>query len=48
MDNVISRLRLFAGKEDVMQIISKGEGRGCEVIVLLPLEGVKDVQSDDC
>ncbi|MBO6240939.1 MAG: histidine kinase [Butyrivibrio sp.] len=48
MDNVISRLRLFAGREEVMQILSKGEGCGCEVIVSIPFEGAKDVQSDDC
>ena len=48
MDNVISRLRLFVGKDDVMQIISEGENKGCEVIVRLPFEGVKDVQSNAC
>ncbi len=48
MDNVLSRLRLFVGKDDVMQIISEGENKGCEVIVRLPFEGAKDVQSNAC
>ncbi len=47
MDNVISRLRLFVGHEDVLQIYSEGEGRGCEVVIRLPLEGAKYVQGDD-
>ncbi len=38
MDNVISRLRLFAGYEDVISIISGGEGKGCEVIIRFPFE----------
>lgn len=38
MDNVISRLRLFAGYEDALDIISRGENKGCEVIVKLPME----------
>lgn len=37
MDNVISRLRIFAGKRDVISIYSKGEGYGCEVKLSLPL-----------
>ncbi len=37
MDNVISRLRIFAGYDDAIDIISKGENQGCEVIVRLPL-----------
>ncbi|MBQ3794945.1 MAG: histidine kinase [Butyrivibrio sp.] len=38
MDNVISRLRLFAGYEDALSIISHGENKGCEVIIRLPME----------
>ena len=38
MDNVISRLRLFAGYEDALDIISHGENKGCEVIIRLPME----------
>ena len=38
MDNVISRLRLFAGYEDALDIISRGENKGCEVIIRLPME----------
>ena len=37
MDNVIKRLKLFAGEEDVMDILSEGPDLGCEVIVYLPL-----------
>ena len=39
MDNVISRLRLFAGYEDALSIISHGENLGCEVVIRLPIEG---------
>ena len=39
MDNVISRLRLFAGYEDALDIIAKGENQGCEVIIRLPMSG---------
>ncbi len=38
LDNVISRLRLFAGKGDVLDIKSEGENLGCEFIIRLPLE----------
>ncbi len=38
MDNVISRLRLFAGYEDALSIISHGENKGCEVVIRLPME----------
>ena len=37
MDNVISRLRLFAGREDVIRIISEGPDKGCEICIRLPL-----------
>lgn len=38
MDNVIHRLRLFFGKEDVMDIRSEGLNRGTEFILKIPLE----------
>ncbi|WP_026669481.1 sensor histidine kinase [Butyrivibrio sp. AE3006] len=37
MDNVISRLRLFSERPDVVDIKSEGPGKGCEVIIRLPL-----------
>lgn len=33
MDNVISRMRLYTGNENVMAISSEGEGRGTEVLL---------------
>ena len=36
MDNVISRLRLFAGNDDVIDIRSDGKGLGAEVIIRIP------------
>ena len=49
LDNVISRLRLYAGREDVVEIHSQGENTGCEFIVRIPRQKkeVYDVQSDD-
>ena len=38
MDNVISRLRLFAGRRDVISIKSEGENKGCEIKLSIPLE----------
>ncbi len=38
MDNVISRIRIFANNDDALHIISHGENKGCEVIIHLPLE----------
>ncbi len=38
MDNVIARLKLFTGSEDVMSIISEGKNMGTEVIVYLPVK----------
>ncbi len=38
MDNVISRLRLFAGTDDVIDIKSNGPDMGCEVIIHIPME----------
>ncbi len=50
LDNVISRLRLYADRQDVVEIHSEGEGKGCEFIVRIPREKkeAEDVQSDDC
>ncbi len=49
LDNVISRLRLYAGRDDVVEIISEGEGKGCEFIVHIPWsrKEAEYVQSDD-
>ncbi len=41
MDNVITRLRLFAEKEDVVEISSPGPGLGCEVVIHLPMKNSK-------
>ena len=35
MDNVISRMRLFTGNENVMTVKSEGEGLGTEVCIYL-------------
>ena len=35
MDNVIARLRLFVGDEDVLHIESEGEGKGSKFIMYL-------------
>ncbi len=37
MDNVIARLRLYQGIEDVAAIVSEGEGKGTEVILYLQM-----------
>lgn len=37
MDNVISRIRLFTGNEDVIGIESEGVGKGTKVFIYLPL-----------
>ncbi|WP_044957282.1 histidine kinase [Butyrivibrio sp. LC3010] len=42
MDNVISRLRIFTGKEDAVTIKSEGIDKGCEVIIRLPLPNVEN------
>ena len=36
MDNIISRMRLFTGNDDVLNITSGGEGKGTEVFLYLP------------
>ena len=33
MDNVISRMRLYTGDEDAVEINSKGKGQGTEVLI---------------
>ncbi|MCR5670412.1 MAG: histidine kinase [Butyrivibrio sp.] len=50
LDNVISRLRLYADRYDVVEIKSEGENLGCEFIVRIPRaeKEAADVQSDDC
>ncbi|WWR16136.1 histidine kinase [Lachnospiraceae bacterium JLR.KK008] len=35
MDNVIARMKLFTERDDVMSIVSEGEGKGTEVILYL-------------
>jgi sensor histidine kinase YesM len=35
MDNVIARMRLFTGKEHVLDILSEGEGMGTEFVLYL-------------
>lgn len=42
IDNVINRLRLFVDSDDVINIISEGEGKGTEVVIYLPIndEGI--------
>ncbi len=42
MDNVISRLRLFAGNDDVIDIRSDGKGLGAEVIIRIPYNRGED------
>lgn len=38
LDNVINRLRLFFGEDDIMDIISEGEDQGTETILYLPMQ----------
>ena len=44
MDNVISRVRIFAGYDDAIDIISQGENQGCEVIITLPMGGEECIE----
>lgn len=44
MDNVIARLKLFTGSDDVMSIISEGRDKGTEVIIYLQM---KEQEEDD-
>lgn len=43
MDNVISRIRMFTGKEDSVEIISEGIGKGTEVKIKLEAGGDANV-----
>ncbi len=43
MDNVISRLRLYGGYNDILRIESAGENKGCAVSIYLPLGEKTDV-----
>ena len=38
MDNVCARLKLFCGREDVIEIKSEGVGSGTEVIINIPYD----------
>ena len=38
MDNIIARLKLHAGGENVIRIYSEGAGKGTEVVIALPYE----------
>ena len=44
MDNVISRVRIFAGYDDAIDIISHGENKGCEVVITLPMGGEECIE----
>ncbi len=48
LDNVISRLRLFYGRDGVVEITSAGENMGTEVAIYIPIGGLGDVQDHDC
>ncbi|MCR5399299.1 MAG: histidine kinase [Lachnospiraceae bacterium] len=37
LGNVIERIRIFTGREDVMSIISEGENKGTEFIIKVPM-----------
>ncbi len=37
LGNVIERIRIFTGREDVMEIHSEGEGKGTEFIIKVPM-----------
>lgn len=43
MDNVIARLRLFEGSDDVMSIESEGQGMGSNFTIYLEIKGEQDV-----
>ena len=38
LDNVIGRLKLFYGREDVIEITSAGENQGTQITVFIPIE----------
>ena len=43
LDNVINRLKMFLDTDDVLSIVSEGEGTGTEFIIYLPFEESSDV-----
>lgn len=43
LDNCISRLGLYFGQDEIMDIISEGKNKGTETILYLPIQGKKDV-----
>ncbi|QNU68848.1 histidine kinase [Ruminiclostridium herbifermentans] len=43
LDNVIGRLRLLYDKKDVLKIISEGENKGTEVLIVIPCDKVYQV-----
>lgn len=46
MDNVISRMRRFFDREDVIKIVSEGRGKGTEVILYIPVLDVNEVSEN--
>lgn len=42
MDNVIARLKLFTGSEEVISIYSEGKNMGTEIVLYLPYEEQED------
>ncbi len=42
--NVLSRLRLYYNRENLLQIESEGEGKGTQVHITLPLDGAEKVR----
>ena len=38
MDNVMARLKLFVGSDDVMSIESEGEGKGSKFTIYLDMK----------
>ena len=43
LDNVINRLKMFLDTDDVLSIVSEGEGTGTEFVIYLPFEESSDV-----
>lgn len=46
LDNVMNRLTLFYGKEDILQIRSEGQNKGTEFIIRIPIEQEKAGESN--
>ena len=42
MDNIIARLRLYAERDDIIDIYSDGLGMGTEVVINIPVEVTGD------